>query len=201
MEQYGTMYEEQAAEKKGSVITGFIGALIGALLGAAVWAAVAIFAEIITALIALLIGFLAGKGYDLLKGRQGVAKVVCVIIAIIIGVVVGTGATYAWWIHEDYTTQIAELSELQRRFVMTESEYFMEYLIDSEFIAEVVKELAIGLLFAVLGCFSLLRDMARKPEAASAPVAADLSAAQVPAAAAAEPTAADADQQDDSASL
>ena len=132
MEQNYNYYEEQIPEKKGSVITGFVGALIGSLLGAAVWAVVAVAMEVITALIALLIGFLAGKGYDLLKGRQGVAKIVCVIIAIVIGVVVGTGATYAWWIHEDYTSQIAELSELQRRFVMSESEYFMEFLKDSE---------------------------------------------------------------------
>lgn len=185
MEQQYNYLEEQPVAKKGSIITGLIGALLGALVGAAVWAAVGIFLDLIAGVVGFLIGFLAAKGYDLLKGRQGWAKLVCVILAVVIGVAVGTGATVVWVLHDTYTTQIAELTDLERRFydIMTEEEYILDNITNNpEFMGEVLKNLGIGLLFAALGCYSLLKEIVAKPQAVTAPTQTiDLSAAQVPA--------------------
>lgn len=167
-------------EKKGSVITGFIGAALGALIGAAAWAAVAVMLEIITALIGLLIGFLAGKGYDLFKGRQGKAKVVCVVLAVIIGVVAGVGATYVWQIHDAYNEAYGSLQGVNSVFVRSEDDFFRTILEDSEVQSEILKNLAMGLVFAFLGCIGLLRDMGSTKKAADAGV--DVSAASVPSA-------------------
>lgn len=166
MEQQYNYYAEQPVEKKGSIITGIVGAFAGALIGAAVWAAVGIFLDLITGIVGFLIGFLAAKGYDLLKGRQGWIKLVCVIIAVIIGVVVGTGAIYTWVLNENYNEQLAALTELERRFyeVMTKEEFFKDNLTNNpEFMKEVYKNLGLGLLFAALGCIDLFRGMAAKP--------------------------------------
>ena len=171
-------------EKKGSIITGFIGAIVGALIGAAAWAVVAVLLNLITALIGLLIGFLAGKGYDLLKGRQGKAKVVCVVIAVIIGVVVGVGGSYVWQIHDAYMEQYGDLLQYNSVFVRSEASFFERILLDSEVQGEILKNLALGLLFAFLGCWSLLREMNAPKAPAAAPVntapSADLNSAQVP---------------------
>lgn len=182
MDMQNTNYDFYAEpEKKGRVVTGFIGAVLGALIGAAAWAAVAVLLEIITALIGLLIGFLAGKGYDLLKGRQGKAKIVCVVLAVIIGVVVGVGATYAWQIHDAYNEAYGSLAGVNSVFVRSEADFFRNILEDSEVQGEILKNLAMGLVFAFLGCFGLLREMGdAKKSAASAAV--DVSAASVPSA-------------------
>lgn len=167
MDQQYNYYEEQP-EKKGHIITGLFGALLGALVGAAVWAGAAIFLDIIAGIIGFLIGFLASKGYDLLNGRQGWAKLVCVIIAVIFGVVVGTGAAYAWLLHNDYNEQLAAMTEIQRRFyeIMTEKEFFIDNITNNpEFMSEVYKTLGLGLLFAALGCFDLLKEIVAKPAA------------------------------------
>ena len=179
-------------EKKGSVVTGFIGAILGALIGAAVWTAVAVLLDLITALIGLLIGFLAAKGYDLLKGRQGKIKVVCVVLAVIIGVVVGVGGTYAWDIHSVYMDTYGSLLGSNSIFVRSEAEFFRNILADSEVLGEILKNLALGLVFAFLGCFSFLRDMGADKKAAAAPVA-DVSAASVPATDASEDASASTD--------
>ena len=184
MEQNYGYYNEP--EKKGNVITGLIGAIIGALIGAAAWAAVGALLEIITGLIGFLIGFLASKGYDLLKGRQGVAKLVCVIIAIVIGVVVGTAATYVWQVHNVYVSETAGMSALELRFVPTEAEVMKSVIQEPDVKSEMIKNLLLGLVFAVLGCIDLFKQIVAKPTAPAANVNAaavpDLSAAQVPAA-------------------
>lgn len=143
-----------------------------------------LFLDLIAGIIGLLIGFLAAKGYDLLKGRQGVAKLVCVIVAVIIGVVVGSGVTYVWVLHDSYNSQIAELSDFERRYydIMTEEEFFIDNFTNNpEFLGEVLKNLGLGLLFAALGCFDLLKGIVSKPKAVTPTQTVDLTAAQVPA--------------------
>ena len=170
-------YDENYEAKQGSVITGMIGALLGALIGAAVWAGVAIGLEIISGLIGLLIGFLASKGYDLLKGRQGVPKLVCVIIAVIFGVVIGTGASYVWQIHDVYMEEFGELTGIAKSLAPSEKEIFEVVLADKEVQGEIAKNLVMGLFFAALGCFDIFREILAKPKAQ--PVT-DVNAAAVP---------------------
>ena len=116
-------YVQETQEKKGSVITGFIGALLGAAIGAVAWAAVGMMGYI-ASIIGFVIAFLADKGYDLFKGRQGTVKMVILIICVVLAVAAGTLGTAVWQIHNEYTEQINALTDLDKKMyeIMTEAE-------------------------------------------------------------------------------
>ena len=143
--------ETRQQEATGSYVLGFVGALAGSVIGAVVWAIVLCLGYV-ASLVGLLIGWLAEKGYNLLHGRQGKAKIAVLIIAIIIGVVAGTlggyALTYAQLIAEDEAGALA----------YSDIPMLMEYtLTDPETQGYVLKDVGMGLLFAALGVFALLR--------------------------------------------
>lgn len=72
-EQVSSINTSCQEEAIGSYGTGAIGAVLGAVLGAVAWAIVLAMGYI-ASIVGLLIGFLSTKGYDLLKGKQGKAK-------------------------------------------------------------------------------------------------------------------------------
>ena len=148
--------EEKAQQRKdadtGSYISGTFGALIGALLGAVVWAIVLALGYI-TSIGGLLIGWLAERGYALAKGKQGKGKFVILILAIVFGVLLGTflpdvvdlaraisEGELPWYSYGDIPALILEA---------------MEY--SSEYAEAVLSNAGMGLLFAALGAFVLLR--------------------------------------------
>ena len=85
--------EIQKRQATGSYGLGAVGALVGAALGAVVWALVLMMGYV-ASIVGLLIGWLADKGYGLLHGKQGKAKIAILIAAIIVGVVIGTYGGY-----------------------------------------------------------------------------------------------------------
>jgi len=101
-------------EKQGSVLRGLVGALIGAVLGAAVWGVVGILTQRVFSLLGILLGFLCAKGYELLKGREGVAKIVIVILCVILAVVLGEAIFAVGTFHQMYVESIdTAASELE----------------------------------------------------------------------------------------
>ena len=64
----------------GNYVSGALGAVLGSSLGAVVWAIVLCMGYV-ASLVGLLIGWLADQGYNLLKGKQGKAKVWILIAA------------------------------------------------------------------------------------------------------------------------
>ena len=177
-------YVQETPEKKGSVITGFIGALLGAAIGAVAWAAVGMMGYI-ASIIGFVIAFLADKGYDLFKGRQGTVKMVILIICVVLAVAAGTLGTAVWQIHNEYTEQINALTDLEKKMyeIMTEGEFMKEILMDSEVQTSLIKDSALGLVFGILGSFGLISAAKTgKTKQAAAPVseAAALEMAAVP---------------------
>ncbi len=147
-------YYNPYEEPKGSVFLGLLGAIIGALLGAAVWALVGALGYI-ASIVGFLIAFLASKGYDLFHGRQGKVKVAVLILCVILAVIIGNMGTAVWQVHKAYQDEnvAAYLSEPA----------FFKLMIpllvkDSEFIASITKDTLVGLLFAALGCFGMLKS-------------------------------------------
>lgn len=141
----------------GSYLKGTIGAILGAVLGSIVWAVV-LSAGYVASIVGLLIGWLAEKGYNLLHGKQGKGKVAILIIAVILGVVLGNflpdGFTLAGMIQsgevEDWT--MGEIPALIILLLLTDSEYLMATLAN----------VGLGLVFAALGVFSLLRKAGKE---------------------------------------
>ena len=135
----------------------FSGSLIGAALGAIVWAIV-LNIGYVASVVGLLIGWLAEKGYNLLHGKQGKAKIAVLIIAIIFGVLLGTFAadafTLAGWIND------GELSG----YGYGDIPWLIGFLLESnsEYRSGTLGNIAMGLLFAALGVFSLLRNAGKE---------------------------------------
>jgi len=161
MEQY-----PMCEEKKDNLLLSIVGALVGALLGALAWAIVGALGYI-ASIIGFLIAFLAAKGYDLLRGPQGAVKLIVLILCVILAVAVGNAGAYLWAVHNGYTEAVAELSAVERQLVMSEAEYFSnvlpELVNDPEIQQDFIKDMGVGLLFAVLGCFGLLKNAGKKP--------------------------------------
>lgn len=136
----------------GSYVQGLVGALIGALLGAVVWALV-LYAGYVASLVGLLIGWLANKGYDLLHGKQGKGKLAILIIAVIVGVLVGTIAPDVVVL-----TQMLNAGELPGYTAMDIPFIIAATLAaDSEYLSGTLSNVGMGLLFAALGVFGLLK--------------------------------------------
>ena len=171
-------------EKQGSVLRGLVGALIGAVLGAAVWGVVGILTQRVFSLLGFLLGFLCAKGYELLKGREGVAKIVIVILCVILAVVLGEAIFAVGTFHQMYVESIDELAaeymmygidlksilenspeEAYEKYIMfTEADMFKMVLEDPEFWSESFKNLAQALLFAAIGAVVVIIDMNKKKQ-------------------------------------
>ena len=108
-------------------------------------------------IVGLLIGWLAEKGYNLLKGKQGKGKVAILIVAIIIGVLLGTFAADAITLAEMINSNelALEYSQIPGFLVVMLAE-------SEEYAAGTVSNILLGLLFAGLGVFALLRKAGKE---------------------------------------
>ena len=127
--------------------------MLGAALGAIVWAIVLSFGYI-ASLVGLLIGFLAEKGYNLCKGKQGKGKIAILILAVVFGVVLGTLLAESYGLFDLINSGMVsglEISDIPETIL---------YLLvnDGEYLGIVLKNVAMGLFFAALGVFALLRQ-------------------------------------------
>lgn len=144
--------ENQKQQATGSYGLGAVGALVGAALGAVVWALVLMMGYV-ASIVGLLIGWLADKGYGLLHGKQGKAKIAILILAIIFGVLVGTYGGYALTIMQALNAEpvpgvtYADIPELLSLMI--------EY--EPEVQSGMISDVAMGLLFAALGVFAMLK--------------------------------------------
>jgi hypothetical protein len=153
--------EEETQSRKdtrtGSYLAGFVGATAGSLVGAVLWAIV-LNLGYMASIVGFAIGWLAEKGYNLLHGKQGKAKIPVLIVAVIFGVLVGNFAADAFTL----ATMISE-GELPG-FVMGDipAIIFMLLTEDPEYCSATIGNILMGLLFAGLGVFALLRNAARE---------------------------------------
>ncbi|MGM9605406.1 MAG: hypothetical protein ACI3XG_10120 [Faecousia sp.] len=149
--------EQRASEDSGNYVTGLLGALVGSALGAVVWAIV-LSIGYIASVVGLLIGFLAEKGYDLCRGKQGKGKIVILIFAVIFGVLLGNLGAEAYDVFR--LIRSGELAALAVGDIpLLISALIME---DPEYRVYILKNVLMGLLFAALGVFALLRQAGSK---------------------------------------
>lgn len=151
-----TITQEEEARREadtGSYLTGLLGAALGGLLGAIPWAALA-YLGYFAAIVGFLIGWLVNKGYDLLHGKQGKGKVVILILTSVLSVVLGTLAVDAVSL-----AQMIAAGELPF-YTYADIPYMIAYLflVDSEYLTATLLNLGMGLLFAFLGLFGILRQ-------------------------------------------
>lgn len=148
--------QEQAAHEAdtGSIGAGIIGALLGALVGAIPWALL-LYMGYFAAVAGLLIGWLSKKGYELLHGRRCKAKLYIVIIASILGVLVGNLAV-------DYYSVFSLIHDgLMPELAYGDIFPALLYLFSSDdaYRAATLGNIGLGLLFALLGTYGILKDI------------------------------------------
>ena len=176
-------YAQETQENKGSVITGFIGALLGAAIGAVLWTVVGMLGYV-ASIVGFVIAFLADKGYDLFKGRQGTIKMIVLILCVVLAVGAGTVGTAVWALHDVYTEEVNALTEIEKKLydIMPEDEFILMGLSDSEIQGEILKDAGMGLIFGFLGSFGLIKAAKnnRKQTVEPAPQEATIEMAAVP---------------------
>lgn len=140
----------------GSYTTGAIGAFLGAAIGAIAWGFV-YYSGFVASLIGLAIGFVAEKGYSLLKGKNGKGKVVILILAVIFGVLAGTAFGFILMIIRDVINVEGSL------FTHSDIPDLVAFLLqDPEIKSGLLKDTALGLLFAALGVFAMLKKTSQE---------------------------------------
>ena len=149
--------EQEKQERTGSYLSGAVGAFLGSALGAIVWAVVLLMGYV-ASIVGLLIGWLAEKGYSLLKGKVGKAKVVILILAVIFGVLLGTVAADAFTLIgmiNGGELPGATLADIPLIILVT----FVE---SPEYLTGTLTNVGLGLLFAALGVFGIMRKAGKE---------------------------------------
>ena len=152
--------QQEVEEQGGSYFRGILGAFLGALVGAIIWALV-LLAGYVASIVGLAIGFFAKFGYDLLKGKQGKGKIVILILAVIFGVVFGTLAADAI----DLARGIAVGQLPGIAYGDIPAVILILLIEDAEYMRAVMGNCGMGLVFAALGVFGLLRKTKREVSA------------------------------------
>lgn len=148
--------EQMASEDTGNYFSGLVGALLGSALGAVVWAIVLCIGYM-ASLVGLFIGFLAEKGYNLCKGKQGKGKIAILIVALIFGVLLGTFLAESYDLFTFINSGAApgwQVSDIPGVII-----YF--FLMDAEYRVPVLINMVMGLFFAALGAYTLIRQAGR----------------------------------------
>ena len=157
MENQESIYEE----KQGNLLTGILGALLGALIGTALWVLVGVWGYI-AGIVAWLTAFLAGKGYDLLHGRP------TIIVMLILSICVGTVGTATVIMVQSYNQQISEMNTFEQariqKYGPTVEEYVQSMFMEQDIQTEIVKNLAVGMLFGALGAYPIVLGNRRKKQ-------------------------------------
>ncbi len=150
-------HEAELAAENGSYFTGFVGALIGAALGSVLWA-ILYYAGYIASLAGFVIGILAEKGYRIMKGRKGRIKVLILIVCILAGILLGTLA--ADWFTLFVMLRDGEISGLTTGDLLPLLIEMFET--DEDLCIATVKDVLLGIVFAALGVFALLKKAAKE---------------------------------------
>lgn len=160
MENQESIYEE----KQGNLLTGILGAFLGALIGTIAWVLVGVWGYV-----ASIVAFLAGKGYDLLHGRPGKAKVITIIVMLILSICVGTVGTVAVVGVQSIKEAEEEMNSFElahfKKLYPNELDYVLEMMqTNDEIHTEITKSLAVGMLFGALGAYPIVLGDRRKKQ-------------------------------------
>ena len=140
---------------------------MGALIGTALWVLVGVWGYI-AGIVAWLTAFLAGKGYDLLHGRPGKAKAITIIVMLILSICVGTVGTATVIMVQSYNQQISEMNTFEQariqKYGQTVEEYVQSMFMEQDIQTEIVKNLAVGMLFGALGAYPIVLGDRRKKQ-------------------------------------
>ena len=149
--------QNKLTKEKSSLGKGFLGALIGGILGAIPWAIVYYFGWFVGWL-GFLIGYLAQKGYSKFGGKSRKATIAVIGLAIIISVF------FAQFLGECIGVGYYILNGEIPGYTLAEAPGLVFYVlsIDSEVAGSFFANIGIGMIFAALGTFSILKNISKE---------------------------------------
>ncbi|MBE6749166.1 MAG: hypothetical protein E7557_08060 [Ruminococcaceae bacterium] len=134
---------------------GILGAVLGALLGTIVWAIV-YYIGYVAAIVGALIGVLAVKGYEKMGGKPCKAKMPITLVLTLLGVLVG-----------QFAGGIMQIM-IDGGWPLLDAIYYHIYIFeDPEFTTAFVGDLIMGVVFALLGVFGILRKTSKENKEAA----------------------------------
>lgn len=142
--------EQTEIKSDGNVFTGAIGAVLGGILGCIPWA-VAYYFGWFVGWLGFLIGLAAKKGYELLNGKRCKTKGIIIIAVTVLCVILAEFVTVGISLALDPEFGVSVIEGILWVFEM-----FFE---SDEVRGAVLSDVALGLLFAGLGIFSLAKDI------------------------------------------
>ena len=108
------------------------------------------------------------KGYDLLHGRPGKAKAITIIVMLILSICVGTVGTATVIMVQSYNQQISEMNTFEQariqKYGPTVEAYVQSMFMEQDIQTEIVKNLAVGMLFGALGAYPIVLGDRRKKQ-------------------------------------
>jgi hypothetical protein len=141
--------EKETLMVSGNYFTGAIGAIIGALLGSVVWLVISYFG-FIAAIAGLAMAYMSYYGYKLLKGKVGPGMPFIIAISVIISIIFANVVEVALSLsYGDFGLTFAEIVTIAPR-ALFDNEMF--------YVAEVWKNIGLGLLFGVMGSYRVIRN-------------------------------------------
>jgi len=158
-EQKNSLFEDSEDDVPGenNYLQGALGSLIGAFAGSVLWFLIGM-VGFYASIAGYAIAFCAFKGYKYMKGRFTRVAIVINIVAMLIAFLTVIYLSYFYQIHKTYP----EISFSVFNMI------FPGLLRDSEVLKEVLRDLALGLLFMGLGSYRVIKDgfdFVRKREA------------------------------------
>lgn len=130
---------------------GILGAVLGGIVGAIPWA-VAYYFNWFFAAIGVLIGFCAKKGYELLGGKVCRAKTVVICIVTVLSACVGQFAGEGMAL-----ASLIKSGEVALSYGDIPQAIIYLLINDADYLSAVVKNLCLGVVFALVGVFCILR--------------------------------------------
>lgn len=136
----------------GSYLTGVMGSVAFGFIGIIPWVIVSLFG-FIWSMLGLVIGISCEYGYNLLKGKKGPLKkfilTAVVIIMVILATYIAQSIEFYQVVKEEYGTTMSVVESLKIVYIV-----FVE---NPEYKAEIIKNVLIGIVFAVLGAKSMFK--------------------------------------------
>ncbi|MBE5786200.1 MAG: hypothetical protein E7324_01520 [Clostridiales bacterium] len=152
-------------QKPAPFLLPILGAVSGAIVGAVLWVLVGMLGYI-AALVGTVSAFLSFKAYTLLGGKPGKPLLFTLILCMILTVCLGTLGGLVWdihtlWTENNYAAMTAHLSYTEGQFILDMLPVVWQ---DEEVRSTIFSDAGLGLFFAALGCYGILRNAAIKPE-------------------------------------
>lgn len=146
--------KEETKDEPSYIFRGTVGALLGGIIGSIPWAILYAYGWFVGWL-GLLIGFAAKKGYTLLGGKIKRVSIPILLFAVIISVffaqLLGDVFSLGYLILNG-EIEGTKLSDIP--LIFTQSLF-----LDSEYLADFFKNVVIGLVFAMIGTYSIFKEI------------------------------------------